>query len=95
MPSTDYRYSTIGWKRMRLWVIERDRGLCQMHGADCRTYATEADHIVAIADGGDFWDPNNLRAACAMCNRQAGAEISNRKRRGGYRTGVALYPTRM
>lgn len=76
----DPRYGTPAWKRLRRLILERDRARCQIRGPKCSTTAVEADHIVAVADGGDFWNPTNLRAACRPCNSGAGAAITNRRR---------------
>jgi 5-methylcytosine-specific restriction enzyme A len=89
----DPRYWTPEWKALRRWVLRRDREMCQIRGPKCTHHATEADHIVSVADGGDFFDPANLRAACRPCNAGRGAERTNTKRR--YRTSVPDYETRM
>jgi 5-methylcytosine-specific restriction endonuclease McrA len=91
MASTDARYQTMAWRRTRQAVIDRDLGLCQMRRPKCTHFATEADHIVAVVDGGDFYDPANLRAACRTCNAGAGSEVRNRRR---YRDSVARYVSR-
>lgn len=39
--------------------------------------AYELDEIIPRAHGGDPLDPNNVRPACATCNRQAGAALTN------------------
>jgi 5-methylcytosine-specific restriction endonuclease McrA len=91
MASTDARYQTMDWRRVRRWVIDRDLGLCQIRRPKCTHFATEADHIVAVVEGGDFYDPANLRAACRMCNAGAGSEVRNRRR---YRDSVARYVSR-
>ncbi len=54
------------WKRLRRFVLYRDRGVCQIAGPDCTSVATEVDHIV----NNDDHSPNNLRAVCATCHRQ-------------------------
>lgn len=93
MTGRDPRLSTLEWKRLRRLVLDRDLGLCQIGGPGCTRYATCVDHIVARADGGDCWQPANLRASCARCNGRDGAERTNQRRR--YRTSVAVYTTRM
>ena len=74
-------------------MLERDGGVCQIKGVRCQQWATEVDHVVAVADGGEFWSPANLRASCPQCNRARGAMITN-DRRWRYRTTVADYQTR-
>ena len=93
MASDDPRLNSAEWRTLRRWVIDRDLGLCQIKGETCTRYATCVDHIVARADGGDLWNPHNLRAACRSCNGVGGAEIANR-RQARYRSGVAEYVTR-
>jgi 5-methylcytosine-specific restriction endonuclease McrA len=63
-----------------------------MRGPRCTRFATTVDHIIPIADGGDMYDPTNLRAACHRCNSAGGADRTNRTRR--QRTTVADYHTR-
>jgi 5-methylcytosine-specific restriction endonuclease McrA len=87
----DPRLASVEWRRLRLAIIDRDLGVCQIRGPRCTRAATCVDHIVGRADGGDMWDPNNLRAACAACNGAGGAVRTNRRR---YRDGVARYLTR-
>lgn len=76
----DPRYGTPQWKRTRTLVLARDDHRCQIRGPRCRGYATEADHIEAVIDGGAFWQLTNLRAACRPCNAGRGAEHTNRRR---------------
>ena len=78
--TADPRYGTPAWKRLRALILARDDGRCQIRGPRCRGYATDADHIEAVIDGGQFWDLTNLRAACRTCNGGRGAEHTNRRR---------------
>jgi 5-methylcytosine-specific restriction endonuclease McrA len=84
MTGADPRLQTVAWRRLRLLVLERDRGVCQVAGPDCTKVATCVDHIVARADGGDCWAPSNLRASCRRCNSADGARITNSRRTVGY-----------
>jgi 5-methylcytosine-specific restriction endonuclease McrA len=93
MAGADARLSTTAWRRLRLAVLDRDLGLCQVKGPHCTRYATCVDHIIARADGGDCWSPANPRASCRHCNSSGGADITNTRRR--YRTGEAQYITRL
>lgn len=93
MACSDIRLNSREWRALKEWVLDRDRHVCQMRGPRCTTIATCVDHIIARTDGGNMWDPTNLRAACRPCNSGGGAEITNR-RRARYRTGVAEYETR-
>jgi 5-methylcytosine-specific restriction endonuclease McrA len=58
------RYNTPRWRRLRQVVLERDL-ICRACGEQA---ATEADHIVAIARGGDVWSLDNLQGLCARCH---------------------------
>lgn len=70
------------WPKVRLLVLSRDRYECQIRGPRCTHRATEADHIVAIAEGGQRFDLDNLRAACKPCNASAGGRLgAQRKQR--------------
>jgi 5-methylcytosine-specific restriction endonuclease McrA len=64
-----------------------------VRGYGCTQHATAVDHIIAVADGGAFYDPANLRATCVHCNASRGWR---RAREGGlkYRMGVATYRSR-
>ena len=90
---SDPRLTEPGYRRLRLMILERDRGACQIKGPTCTHAATVVDHIIARADGGDMYNPDNLRAACRACNNRGGADVANR-RRARYRTTVADYVTR-
>jgi 5-methylcytosine-specific restriction endonuclease McrA len=66
------------WPRLRLMILRRDGWVCQIKLPGCRTVASHCDHIIPWEEdgtGGPWFDPNNLRAACAFCN-------ISRKRRG-------------
>jgi hypothetical protein len=58
------------WQRIRRTILERDNQLCQINGPGCTTTATQVDHIRPVHNGGAWYDPNNLRAACATCNNK-------------------------
>ena len=65
------------WRVVRKVVLERDGYRCR----SCR-YAgkLEVDHVVALADGGDPWAPDNLQTLCRPCHiKKTAAE--NRARR--------------
>lgn len=65
-------YSSATWRRVRLFVLRRDGYVCRIRLSGCTDVATEADHIVSIDDGGAWYDPLNLRAACKHCNSLRG-----------------------
>ena len=64
----DPRYSLQRWRRARAGWLE-DHPLC----ANCQRYrrttkATLVDHVVAVANGGPFWDPANWQSLCRKCH---------------------------
>lgn len=58
------------WQKIRRQILERDGGLCQIQLDGCTTTATQVDHITPVSHGGQWWEPTNLRAACAHCNNK-------------------------
>jgi 5-methylcytosine-specific restriction endonuclease McrA len=93
MTTRDPRFGSPRWKATRLYVLHRDRWLCQIRGPKCNHFATEVDHVEARADGGDMFDPSNLRAACKSCNGWRAAKRTNAQR--PYRMSVPRYETRL
>lgn len=70
-------YSTSRWQKLRAQILIRDgwtcQGLCKELG---RTSAGgEIHHIVPIRDGGEPFDPNNLRLLCRGCHRQSHQQL--------------------
>jgi len=56
------------WDKLRRWVLQRDRHLCQpCLQAGRVTPAAEVDHITPKARGGTD-DPANLQAICRACH---------------------------
>lgn len=78
---TRHPYGDRRWRIVRTAVLHRDGHRCQMRLDGCTEHATEVDHIVELVNGGDAYDPLNLRAACKHCNSSAGATLRNRRRR--------------
>lgn len=66
--SVDPVYRHKAWPITRAAILERDAHRCQINGPKCKSIATEVDHIVPTRDGGAWFDPDNLRAACKPCN---------------------------
>lgn len=64
---TDERYQR-RWKKRRLEILLRDSYICFYCGSD----ATQVDHIIPIAKGGDAYDGDNLVACCKPCNLAKG-----------------------
>lgn len=57
--------ATRRWQKLRRQVLEADGYRCRQCGRPGRL---EVDHITAVADGGDLWDPENLQALCRGCH---------------------------
>lgn len=74
------------WRTLRLHILRRDGYRCMIQGQGCTQVADQVDHIVELANGGDKYDPRNLRAACAYCNQSRGAAFGNARRRRVSRT---------
>ncbi len=75
----DPAYGTAEWKRARLRCLKAAGWRCQIRGPQCRGAASEADHILGLAN-----DPHHtmLRAACKTCHRTATARQGNAAKRG-------------
>lgn len=73
------------WRRLRLFVLERDRWLCQVpddNGQLCGAPANTAGHLDPRSEGNPLLaDPSRLRAECGRHNYAGGAAITNAKRR--------------
>lgn len=48
----------------------------------CGRPSTELDHVVAIADGGAAFLPQNVVPSCKSCNARRGLEVARRHGRG-------------
>lgn len=74
-PARPRIYSTKRWRMLRLKVLRRDP-IC----VECRAeLSTEADHVIAIEDGGDPWKMSNLQGLCSSCHgRKTQAEVGAR-----------------
>ena len=71
-------YQSQRWRKLAKWVLRRDHRQCQIRGPGCTSLATQADHIIPsdlTGEGPLFWDPANLQAACATCNRRKWAGV--------------------
>lgn len=78
---------------MRLFVLNRDGWVCRIRLKGCTDVATTADHIVSLDDGGAWYDPLNLRAACSHCNSLRGNITKQLKRNGGAEAPPPLPPS--
>jgi 5-methylcytosine-specific restriction protein A len=60
-------YRTKRWRNTRAAQLRR-HPLCQCPDPSCELIATDVDHLVAIADGGDPWNPANLQSLTRECH---------------------------
>ncbi len=60
-------YSTERWKRIRAIARRRAGGLCERCGREAK--ALDVHHRVALKDGGEPYDPDNLEVVCRPCHR--------------------------
>lgn len=67
------------WQSVRRSILKRDQYLCQIQLIGCTDRATTVDHITPVAWGGEWYDPSNLRAACANCNGNLAAIAKKHK----------------
>lgn len=63
--------TTDRWKKLRQEIIVRDGTICTYCKQDCQDDPT-VDHIKAVSNGGDPFDPSNLTVACRSCNSAKG-----------------------
>lgn len=73
----DLFYSTWAWRKMRLFIIERDEGRCALCGRTINDYRDDGiskvrisiDHILKRSDHPELeLDPDNLRILCIDCH---------------------------
>jgi len=64
--SLEYQKCFKTWSGLRDEIIARDKKCLNCNS----TKNLEVDHIVAIVNGGNMWDENNLRVLCHKCHVQ-------------------------
>lgn len=68
------------WKKLRAELIRTRPWVCAICGKRIATAdEIEADHIVAVADGGAPFDPRNVRLSHRSCNRRRRATHARRE----------------
>lgn len=78
------RTSTAEHKAWRRAVLDRDHWRCQLKYPGCEGKATQADHVVPVAFGGQT-TMENSQAVCVPCHKaKTQAESREGKRRAGY-----------
>jgi len=63
---SDPRYHGAAWQKLRKLFL-RQHPICQMCGTAA---ATVPHHVVAVDDGGEFYDRDNLMALCRACHER-------------------------
>ena len=82
------------WATLRAQVLADAGHRCQIGMPGCTGNATQADHIVPIAQGGPRLARENLRAACASCNNRRGDGIRRGADTSDWRHWVGQKPRR-
>lgn len=59
--------SKFNWDWLRSIILHRDGNKCVLCGYE---KDLSVDHITAVALGGDYWDPTNLRTLCDSCHKE-------------------------
>lgn len=67
---TPHRTGTADYKRWRAAVMANANGQCQIKGVGCTGQATQADHIVPIAEGGEKYNVSNGQGVCGTCHKR-------------------------
>lgn len=62
--------STSGWRKVRAYILKRDRYECQIKGPRCTVLATAVDHMAPWFGRPEDVPSNLLRAACEACNKK-------------------------
>lgn len=72
-------YAHFNWSSLREIILKRDRYKCLRCGS--RDYL-EVDHKVAIVNGGNFFDRENLQTLCRKCHgTKTGRDVRQKNRR--------------
>jgi 5-methylcytosine-specific restriction protein A len=74
-----FNYNSPAWRKLSR-AFRRTHPLCAQCDREGRIKQSQVtDHIIAIRDGGDVWDMNNLEALCKKCHdKKTRQEINNR-----------------
>ncbi|MBV9535751.1 MAG: HNH endonuclease [Solirubrobacterales bacterium] len=73
--TSTYRHRRVIPDRLRREILDRDGHTCQLCGAP----ATDVDHVVPLAAGGDD-HPSNLASLCRSCHRRKTGQQAARAR---------------
>jgi 5-methylcytosine-specific restriction enzyme A len=72
--------ATARWRRLRLRVLKRDGYICQMGLPGCTLEATQVDHVLSIAQGGNPFAEDQCRSVCARCHLAKSSQEAARGR---------------
>lgn len=87
-------YSTRKWQRLRIEIIERDGGICQLTGVLCcglhpAPNSPVVDHIRPHAGNAElFWDKSNLQLLSKSAHDSIKARMEGRTRGAGGPSGA-------
>lgn len=84
---------TSSWQHQQ-WktaVLRRCKRRCEINGPRCIGTATEADHIVPVAEGGTY-DLSNGQGACHTCHAEKTQEEAQRGLRRTFKRGNTPAP---
>jgi 5-methylcytosine-specific restriction endonuclease McrA len=75
----DLAYLDPAYKRNRQIALGREP-VCHWRLPGCTMASTQADHVIAVSQGGSN-DLSNLVGSCESCNRRRGIQLGNQTRR--------------
>ncbi len=78
------------WRRLRPLIYERDDGVCGLCGGQVNPDRFHVDHIRPVGEGGDWFDPANLRLAHPACNLKR----KHKRRKPTFRKASRIGPSR-
>lgn len=64
-----YRSYTTEWNVLRKDIIKK-KGRCAICGDTEENATLEADHIIALMNGGPMWEPKNIQILCNLCHKK-------------------------
>lgn len=77
----DTLYNGPRWRKYRAWFLRQHPYCAECERAGRTAVAVIVDHILAVLDGGDFWDEANHQGLCDPCHRAKSArEVFGRAR---------------
>jgi 5-methylcytosine-specific restriction enzyme A len=77
-PEAPSPYASPIWKRLRAEARARAGSRCERCGGP----GSQADHVTALALGGEFADPSNVQWLCRSCHAsKTGADAKEARRR--------------